>query len=167
MKKPFYKKWWLWVIVAIVVIGAALSPNEEEKAEEVIAQVEEEQKDDEPVELTEQEEIQQAVETIVEDDLRDTAVSDLSVNENLGLDDGSYVVLAHLEWNVKNRAKTTRDMLEQYSDHLAAKLADYNVSEVTVFWEVPYHIKGITLLSLIMNVKGTAWWLMIVGISKN
>lgn len=31
-------------------------------------------------------------------------------------------------------------MLSMYSEHLAAKLAkESDVSEITVFWEVPYH----------------------------
>ena len=34
-------------------------------------------------------------------------------------------------------------MLERYSDDLAATLAKHqNIEEITVFWEVPYHLEG-------------------------
>lgn len=86
--------------------------------------------------------IESAVRTIIKDDLKNTSVRQLLVNENMAKDDGSYIVLPHLKWDVKNGAKTTREMLEMYSDHLAAKLAEQSdVSEITVFWEVPHHVK--------------------------
>lgn len=71
------------------------------------------------------------------------AVKEIKVNENMGLDDGSYIVLPHLTWYVKNKEKTTREMLSMYSENIAAKLAgESDVSKVTVFWEVPYHLEG-------------------------
>lgn len=94
----------------------------------------------EEIELTIEETIQIEVDRIVNEDFRKVEINDLNINLHAGRDDGSYIVLPHLKWDVKNRASTTRDMLEQYSDHLAATLADIDeVSEITVFWEVPYH----------------------------
>lgn len=113
-----------------------VSESEESAAKETKAEVEKKTESDE------KDKIENFVKKIIQDDFNDTKVSQLMINENLGLDDGSYIVLPHLKWDVQNSKKTTRDMLEMYSDHLAAKLADYNVSEVTVFWEVPYHLEG-------------------------
>lgn len=149
-KKPVYKKWWMWLIVffaALVIYGAAtginqaqkdVDKNETEAAEKEESQ-ENEVKEDE-ADLSREEEIQAAVEDVIAEDFKGTDIDKIAVNENLGLEDGSYIVQPHLTWNVKNKEKTTREMLEQYSDHLAAKLAaETDVSEITVFWEVPYH----------------------------
>lgn len=108
---------------------------------ETVAKLEGETKKPEK-ELTKEEIIQKAVEVIINEDLKNTSIKQLMVNENLGVDDGSFIVLPHLKWDVKNSAKTTKEILEMYSDHLAAKLADYEVSDVTVFWEVPHHLEG-------------------------
>lgn len=103
-------------------------------------EVEEVEEPTEEIELTIEEQIKNEVDRIVNEDFRSTEINDLKVNLHAGRDDGSSIVLPHLIWDVKNRAGTTRDMLEQYSDHLAATLADIDeVSEITVFWEVPYH----------------------------
>lgn len=97
----------------------------------------------EDAEVTKDEVIKQLTEQIVEEDLDNTTFNKLQVNEHMGKNDGTYIVLPHLKWDVKNRAKTTQEMLEMYSDHLAAKLAENkDVSEITVFWEVPYHLEG-------------------------
>lgn len=91
-------------------------------------------------EFTIEETIQNEINRIVSEDFNKTDINKVDVNLNAGRDDGSYIVLPHLVWNVKNREGMTRDMLKQYSDHLAATLADIDeVSEITVFWEVPYH----------------------------
>ena len=42
-----------------------------------------------------------------------------------------------------NNAKRTKNLIEMYSEDLAANLAkEDDISEVTVFWEVPYHLEG-------------------------
>lgn len=87
--------------------------------------------------------IKDSIRDIVSDELSNVTVNKIDVNEHMGRNDGTYIVLPYLKWSVKNSAKTTMEMLEMYSDHLAAKLADdKNVSEITVFWEVPYHLEG-------------------------
>ncbi|AST93490.1 hypothetical protein BC6307_20565 [Sutcliffiella cohnii] len=146
-KKPFYKKWWVWLITLVVIFMIASNNDEDNTSNNAVDNASDVTETDDQVEnieveLTEKEKIERTVEQIVDEDFNGTTISQLLVNENLGLGDGSYIVLPHLVWDVKNRAGTTREMLEMYSDHLAAKLADYNVSEVTVFWEVPYHLEG-------------------------
>lgn len=62
----------------------------------------------------------------------------IDVNENMGANDGSYIVLAYMSFPRKNSAKMSREMIEMYSSDLAANLAkESDVSAVTVFWEVP------------------------------
>jgi|SRR5690625_392943 len=71
-----------------------------------------------------------------------TTINEIKVNENMGLADGSCIVLPHLKWDRKNGADQTKSMLEMYSDRLARDLAEYNISDLTIFWEVPYHLEG-------------------------
>ncbi|QNK46466.1 hypothetical protein H7F28_13840 [Brevibacterium sp. PAMC23299] len=67
----------------------------------------------------------------------------MAVNQNLGLNDGSYIVLPHLQWDATNNKERTKRLIEKYSDDLAANLAkEGDISEITVFWEVPYHLEG-------------------------
>lgn len=103
--------------------------------------------------------ISDAVESIVKEDLGGVSIAKLMVNEDMGKEDGTYIVLPHLSWADKNNPKRTRQMLESYSDHLAAKLSDDPyVGEITVFWEVPHHMEGenIVKFSYSRNDKGMA-----------
>lgn len=75
------------------------------------------------------------------DQVTNTTLDSLDVNENLGTDSNKdVVVLAKLSWSTKNSEKTTREMLEMYSDHLAAKLAPELAegSEIALFWKAEY-----------------------------
>src|SRR5690606_26587900 len=86
--------------------------------------------------------IKKAVENIVSEDLTRTKITEVSVNNYQG-EENSFIVLPHLIWEVKNKKDTTVEMLEMYSDNLAAKLYDQEgIEEITIFWEVPYHLEG-------------------------
>lgn len=64
-----------------------------------------------------------------------------NVNENMGTDsEEEVIVLAYLSWSTKNLEKMTREMLEMYSNHLAAKLAPQlsDGSEIALFWDAEY-----------------------------
>lgn len=90
-------------------------------------------------------EIEATVKERVSDEYTQASILDLRINEHLGTEDNDddYIVLAYLIWDRKNKAETTRGMLERYSDDLAATLAKHqNIEEITVFWEVPYHLEG-------------------------
>lgn len=149
-----FKKWWVWLIAVMlfVVIIGAFAEEEEEPQEIAANETEEVEKEEEEVEkeeevesepLTREEEIEALVQKIIDEDLNGTEAKEIKVNENAGLGDGSYIVLPHLVWDVKNGADTTKEMLERYSDHIAAELAsESDISEITVFWEVPYHLEG-------------------------
>lgn len=109
----------------------------------------------EKVEVDRVEEIENAVKSIIEEDLNGTSINKLLINEHMGLDDGSYIVLPHLKWDAKNGAKNTRIMLERYSDNIAAKLVEQgDVSEITVFWEVPYHSEGENIAKYMYEKSG-------------
>lgn len=72
---------------------------------------------------------------------RNATLDDLVINENLGTaSEDDVVVLAYLSWSTKNSERTTRDMLEMYSDHLAATLSPKLAegSEIAVFWDAQY-----------------------------
>ena len=176
---------WLIAVVIIIAIATGGEDDEEETSESVTDDVVDEQKEDgdadvdtqldeeqedldqldqdadidkeevEKKEINLDEEIEKIVENIVKNDLNSTEINKIGVNENMGLEDGSYIVLPHLKWNVKNKEKTTREMLEMYSDHLAAKLADESdISEITVFWEVPYHKEGDNIAKFMYERSG-------------
>ncbi|MGE6611852.1 hypothetical protein ACQKFG_15130 [Peribacillus sp. NPDC076916] len=111
------------------------------------------------VELTREEEIEEKAKGIINYNF--TKVKELDVNENLGLNDGSYIVLPHLKWDAKNNAKRTKTLLEMYSDDLAANLAkEGDISELVVFWEVPYHLEGKNVAKFTYTKKGEN---MIIG----
>ena len=99
--------------------------------------------------MTEQEKIENSARQICAENYKSTAISDITVNENLGTDaEGDYILLVDLTWNVKNSKDTTKKMLAMYSEDFAARIgADLqNVSEITVFWKVPYYSKTDTVV---------------------
>lgn len=94
------------------------------------------------IETDKKEDIKKTVEKIVSTDLKKTKIKELSVN-NYQANENQYIVLPHLKWEVKNGKKMTVEMLEMYSDNIAAKLAEEKgIQEITVFWEVPFHLEG-------------------------
>ncbi|MBT2615343.1 MULTISPECIES: hypothetical protein [unclassified Bacillus (in: firmicutes)] len=137
-------------ILLVVVAFIAISNEEAESLDDTEPEVEttyteptveEPEANDEDVEITREEEIEEKAKGIINYNF--TKVEELDVNENLGLNDGSYIVLPHLKWDAKNNAKRTKTLLEMYSDDLAANLAkEGDISELVVFWEVPYHLEG-------------------------
>ena len=74
----------------------------------------------------------------VADKMASTDIDGITVNADAS-NDGKYIALVNLTWNVKNSAETSKKMLAMYSEDLAATLANESpdVSEVAVFWTVP------------------------------
>lgn len=94
------------------------------------------------VELTPEEYIDASLRAIVEEYYSSTDITNIAINENHGTeDDGDYIALVYLTWNVKNKPDTTKQMLSMYSEDFAARIGTdiQNVSEFTVFWTVPYY----------------------------
>lgn len=120
----------------------ALAKAEEEKQKELDKTAEDAEKEKEAKKKS----IKKSAEKIIKQDLNGTTITNVDVNENMAKDGGTYIVLPHLVWDVKNGAKSTREMLEMYSDHLSAKLAEEkDVDEITVFWEVPSRLEDLYL----------------------
>lgn len=87
-------------------------------------------------------EIEKTIKNIVESDLSNTDIKSIKIN-NYQLEDDKYIVLANLKWNTQNGKKTTKQMLEMFSENLTAKLYDdTSIVEVVVIWEVPYHLEN-------------------------
>lgn len=86
--------------------------------------------------------IDYVIRNIVSEKYKDTILDTLTINENAGTDnEEDFIALAYLTWNVKNKADTTKQMLAMYSEDLAARVGENlpEVSEISVFWTVPYH----------------------------
>jgi len=104
------------------------------------------------------EDLKKMVSDIVSTDLNGTTINDLIVN-NYQAEENKYIVLPHLKWETKNSKKRTVEMLEMYSDHIAAKLYEQKgIEEITIFWEVPYHLEGenIAKFNYMRNANGMA-----------
>ena len=85
--------------------------------------------------------IKSTIKSRISDQYRDTDITEITINEDAGTDTlDDYIALVYLKWNVQNSKDTSEKMLSMYSNDLAAYLAEKcpNVSEVSVFWEVPY-----------------------------
>lgn len=152
-KKPIFKRKWFWALLILVVIFIAIPTEESDKQktedtqasnvaqQETIQQGEELGNANEP--LSETEQIEEDMRTIIFENYRDTTVDRISINPNYGTEDdeSDYVALAYLIWDVKNSRKTTQEMLSMYSEDFAARIGTNVplVSEFTVFWTVPYH----------------------------
>jgi hypothetical protein len=127
---------------------------------EDIEEVEEEEA--EPVDQTQdnKDSIESAVNNVVRADLDNTTITDLRVNQDVSVDEERYIVLVDLEWDVKNGADTTKEMLDMYSDHLAASLAnDELIYELVMFWTVPYHNKNDSILKKTYENEGGGMFL--------
>lgn len=174
-KKPFYTRWWFYAIIAFVIIGVIFSPSDEERAEldaekEVqVATFKEDQAEkkqaEEKVEVVAEpasttgrdEEIRNIIEDIHADKYIGSEIVEIEVNENLGLNDGSYVVLAHFSFTRPNSAEKTLNFTSKYSEDLAASLAKTkDVSAVTVFYEAPRFVEsGKNATKFAYNRSGT------------
>lgn len=100
------------------------------------------------------------INAIVADDMNATEVTNVEINEDASVDEERYIVLVDLEWDVKNSASTTKDMLDMYSDHLAAKLADDElIYNLVLFWTVPYHNEDDSILKRTYENKDDGMYL--------
>ena len=113
--------------------------------QEDISEIQNETIEEKVIEFDRLDILKQTVNSIIRKELSDqvknTTLSSVTVNENLGTDsENDVVVLVNLSWSVKNREEMTREMLEMYSDHLAVKIASEldGGSEIVLFWKATY-----------------------------
>ena len=132
------KNFLLMVIAGIMVFAVCACGNAEDndEADKETTTISEKVADDKP-----QGAIEKTIRERIESEYRDTDVDSIEINKDAGTDkDGDYIALIRLVWNVKNSGPTSKEMLQMYSDDLAATVAKEHpeVNEVAVFWEVPY-----------------------------
>ena len=86
-----------------------------------------------------------------------TTVQRVEVNSNAGTSNpDDFIILIYLKWDQKNGINMTQQMLEMYSDDMAATLADQyqDASEIALFWEVPYLLESGTCAKYAYTTNG-------------
>ncbi len=70
----------------------------------------------------------------------------------------SKIAMIYLQWDRKNDPAQTKKMLQMYSARLANEIGKHkNVSEIVVFWEVPYHVKDQNIAKFNYSKKNNDW----------
>ncbi len=125
------------------------------ESEEPEGQVETEKADENPEdkageskeELDEKSEIETTIKNRIKEQYHNVTIDDIRINDDLGRDEeGYYIVLVDLRFEVKNRRKTANEMMRMYSDDLVAILAKKgieSISEACVFWEDEYNNRNL------------------------
>lgn len=127
------------VVIALVVILAIIGIVTEEEMQEdaVVPEVATIVDDRDPIVAL--------IEDRAEDKTFGVIINDIRINHNLGSSakPDDKIVLIYLTWDVSNPPEMTRKMLEINSARIVSALdVRPEVSEVVVFWEVPYHLEG-------------------------
>jgi hypothetical protein len=96
---------------------------------------------------TREDEIMIGIEQIVKEQYGSTSIKEIDINQHYGTDDtDDYIALIYLSFDAKNTVGTSKEMIEMYGSDLAARLADEkDISEITIFWEVPYLKEGVNI----------------------
>ncbi|MEV2286687.1 hypothetical protein ABNB59_16100 [Paenibacillus larvae] len=80
-----------------------------------------------------------------------------------GIKNGAQILIEkYQDTSIKevNLSGTAKDTMDMYSNDLAANLANFkNVTEITVFWEVPFLKKGVDIAKAIYQRKGGKMYL--------
>lgn len=167
VNKPWYKRWsiWLGVFLGLMIIGMVSDlidgDQEEIKEETIVAEVKKKEEVEVAKEVKEpigrDGEIRKIIEEIHGDKYMGSEIVEIEVNENLGLNDGSFVVLAHFSFTRANSVEKTLNFISMYSEDLAARLAETeDVSAVTVFYEAPRFIENGNVAKFAYNRSGDA-----------
>ena len=102
-------------------------------------EVEDNSKEDEIDMLKDDAEIE--IETIIEENYKTTSIEKIEINEDMGASEkNKLIALVYLSFDALNTSKTAYNMVEMYSDDLAANIGKDNdtVNQIAVFWKVPY-----------------------------
>ena len=90
-------------------------------------------------------EVKDIVQSYIDDNYTFTSIDRIDVNPDLGTDaEGDYIALVYLVWDQKNSGKTSKDVLDLYSQDMAVRMYDDlpEIQELCVFWTVPYLNNG-------------------------
>ncbi|MGF9975906.1 hypothetical protein [Viridibacillus arvi] len=119
--------------------------------------VDSEDEDEPDVELTDAEieemereelvyEFENEVQQLIDDNkMHGVEIVRVEYNDHMGTDkDGDFIGLAYLKYNDGQSAKTTKKLIDLYTEEIAANLAesDEDLSELVVFWETPFLLEG-------------------------
>jgi len=143
MKKPIYKRWYVWLL-ALVLLGGILSALDGDNEgitntpEDSIEMV------DADTKLDRKGELEKAIRKRIEEGgYNKVTIDKITINEDLGNEEeGYYIALVHLTFGVKNREETANEMMRMYSDDLVATLANQgidDISQVAIFWKDEYN----------------------------
>lgn len=142
MKKIFPFVLALVCCLSLVSCGGDSSDNVQEKENEVDNRQNTEEVEDWEEELSGAEKNDADLRAIVNEYYSSTDVTEIILNENAGTDDeGDYVALVYLTWNVKNKPDMTKQMLAMYSEDFAARVGQdiESITDFAIFWTVPYY----------------------------
>ncbi|MCM3045227.1 MULTISPECIES: hypothetical protein [Bacillus] len=81
------------------------------------------------------------IKKIIEENYKTTSIEKIEINEDMGASEkNKLIALVYLSFDALNTSKTAYNMVEMYSDDLAANIGKDNdtVNQVAVFWKVPY-----------------------------
>ncbi|OYQ76097.1 PH domain-containing protein [Wohlfahrtiimonas chitiniclastica] len=86
-----------------------------------------------------------------------TVLRDAQLNTDAKKAD-SKIAMIYLRWDRKNPTDQTRKMLSMQSARLANEIGKHkNVSEIVVFWEVPYHLENQNIAKFNYSKKNDKW----------
>lgn len=86
-----------------------------------------------------------------------TVLRDAQLNVNASKVD-TKIAMIYLQWDRKNPADQTRKMLSMQSARLANEIGKHkNLSEIVVFWQVPYHAKDQNIAKFNYSKKNNEW----------
>ena len=130
------------LIIAIFITGCGSDKKNEQSSPDI---KEVETKNETKMPETEDTRVANKVKEYVNQYYHDTKIDSITVNPNMGTEkDDDYIALVRLTWNVKNSAKTSKEMLDMYSSDMAARMYKDlpEIQELAVFWTVPYLNNG-------------------------
>ncbi|MGE1234081.1 hypothetical protein ACQJ0G_01460 [Bacillus altitudinis] len=81
------------------------------------------------------------IKTIIKEKYKTTSIEKIEINEDMGSSEkNKLIALVYLSFDALNTSKTAYNMVEMYSDDLAANIGKDNdtVNQIAVFWKVPY-----------------------------
>ena len=123
MHTTMTKKWLVVAMLVFVLLLAGCGGSEPQQSEP----------EPMPENLTEAEQIEWAIRARIDEGVyKNTKLDRITVNENLGTEeDGDYIALVYLIFDIKNTKETGNEVMRMYSDDLAATLAD-QFSNITI-----------------------------------
>ncbi|WP_342493673.1 hypothetical protein [Bacillus sp. FSL R5-0712] len=113
---------------------------EEEKNEDYTSEEVEDNSEEDELDMV-KDDAKIEIKTIIEENYKTTSIEKIEINEDMGSNENNKLIaLVYLSFDALNTSKTAYNMVEMYSDDLAANIGKDNdtVNQIAVFWKVPY-----------------------------